>query len=90
MLIGYSLERLPIEYDEASAEVVYKGNRVSIYKIKEALESGLDNYQLTENINYTKTEGFTNFACLTLPNVETQKLFNKIWKLSKTYSKAGN
>lgn len=90
MIVGYCQEGLPIVYDADSAEIIYKDNRVSLYKIKSALESGVDNYQLTKNLTYSKGMGFTNFGCLTLSNVETQNLFNKVWKLSKMYSKVGN
>ena len=90
MLIGYSQEGLPIMYDADSAEIIYKDNRVSIFKIKSALESGLDEYQLTENLQYSKREGWTNFSCLTLTNEETQILFKKVWKLSKMYKVTGN
>jgi hypothetical protein len=90
MLVGYSQEGLPIEYDADSVEVIYKDNRVSLFKIKSALESGCDEYQLTKNLTYSKGMGFTNFGCLTLSNVETQNLFNKLWKLSRMYSTTGN
>ena len=90
MLVGYSQEGLPIMYDADSAEIIYKDNRVSIFKIKSALESGFAEYRLTDNLQYSKREGFTNFGCLTISNVETQNLFNKVWKLSKMYSRVGN
>lgn len=90
MIVGYSQEGLPIIFDEASAEIIYKDNRVSLYLIKSALESGLDNYQLTEKLDYSVSGGFVNFGCLTLSREKTNILFKTVWKQLKTYSKAGS
>ena len=90
MIIDYSQEGLPIEFDEASAEIVYKDNRVSLYLIKSALESGMDRYQLTDTLEYTNIGGFVTFGCLTLSLVNTNILFKTVWKRLKTYNKVGN
>lgn len=90
MIVGYSQEGLPINFDEASAEIIYKDTRVSIYLIKSALESGLDKYQLTDNLDYSVNGGFVNFGCLTLPRDKTNTLFKTVWKRLKTFKAIGN
>jgi len=90
MIIGYSLEGLPIEFDEASAEIVYKDNRVSFFLVQSAIESGLDEVQLTENLTYTVSGGFVNFGCLTLTKEKTNILFKQLWKQLKQYNKVGS
>lgn len=86
MILDYSKEGLPIEFDESSAELIYKENRVKFSLIKSALESGCDRYQLTENLDYEATEGFVTFGCLTLTKEKFNTLFKKVWKLLKTYN----
>ena len=90
MIVDYSQEGLPIEFDENSAEIIYKDNRVSLYLIKSALESGMDRVQLTEDLEYTESGGFINFGCLTLSKEKTQILFRKLWKQLKTFKATGN
>jgi len=90
MIVDYSQEGLPIIFDEASAEVIYKDNRISLSLIKSALESGLDTYQLTDNLEYSVSGGFTNFGCLTLPTEKTNILFKYLWKQLKTFKTTGN
>jgi len=90
MIVGYSQEGLPIEFDENSAEIIYKDNRVSLYLIKSALESGMDRVQLTEDLEYTESGGFINFGCLTLSKEKTQILFKTVWKQLKTFKAIGN
>ena len=90
MLVGYSQEGLPINFDEASAEIIYKDTRVSIFKIKSALDSGLDTYKLADNLEYSISGGFTNFGCLTLSTEKTNLLFKSLWKQLRTYSKVGS
>ena len=90
MIIGYSQEGLPIYFDEDSAEIIYKDNRVSLFLIKSALESGKDRVQLTENLEYTVSGGFINFGCLTLSKENTNILFKTVWKQLKTSNKLGN
>ena len=90
MIVDYSQEGLPIEFDETSAEVIYKDNRVSLFMIKSALESGLDTYQLTDKLEYSVSGGFINFGCLTLSQEKTQILFRKLWKQLKTFKATGN
>jgi len=90
MIVGTSQEGLPIIFDEASAEIIYKKNRVSIYKIKEALESGQDRFMLAEDLEYTISEGFVNFGCLTLSREKTNYLFKTVWKQLKMSNKVGS
>lgn len=90
MILDYSSEGLPIEIDEASAEVIYKDNRVPLSLIKSALESGCNRYQLTENLEYETKGGYVTFGCLELTKEKFNQLFKTAWKQLKTYNKVGN
>jgi hypothetical protein len=90
MILDYSQEGLPIEFDETSAELIYKENRVSFYLIKSAMESGCNRFPLTENLDYETSGGFVTFGCLTLTKNQFNQLFTQVWKLLKTYNKVGN
>jgi hypothetical protein len=82
-ILDYCQEGLPIFIDEDDEIIVYKDNRISFYKIKDAVESGLDRVELTENLIYSRNEGFTNFGCLTLTNEKVNNLIQTVWKQLK-------
>ncbi len=89
MLLDYSKEGLPIEYDEASSELVYKDNRVPFSLIQKAKESGYNRYSLTDNLEYEVSGGFVTFGCLELTKEKFNQLFTHVWKLSRMYNKVG-
>ncbi len=82
-VLDYSQEGLPIYFDEDDEIIVYKNNRVSFYKIKEAVESGLDRVDLGNDLIYSRSEGFTNFSCLSLTNEKVNNLIQTLWKQLK-------
>jgi hypothetical protein len=90
MILDYDSKGLPIIFDEETADIVYKDTRVSFFKIKSALESGLDEVKITETLTYSKRDGFTTFGCLTLTNQQVTNLNLKVWKLLKQFNKVGN
>lgn len=90
MILGYSQEDLPIMFDEESSEFIYKDTRVSLYDVKAAVESGLSEVQITDNLNYSDTGVFVNFGCLTLTKETVQQLITKAWKQSKKSNKVGS
>lgn len=90
MLLGYSQEDLPIWFDEETSEFVYKDTRVSFYLIKEAIDSGLSEVQITDTLTYTDTGFFVNFGCLTLTKETVQQLITQTWKQLKKSNKVGS
>lgn len=90
MILDYCRKGLPIEYDEASSELVYKDNRVPFSLIQKAKESGCDRYPLTDDLEYEIKGGFITFGCLELTKEKFNQLFTHVWKLSKMYNKVGN
>jgi hypothetical protein len=90
MILDYSKEGLPIEFDESTAELVYKENRVPFSSFKAAVESGFDRYPLTENLDYEVSGGFVTFGCLEITKNQFNQFYKKVWKLSKMYNKVGN
>jgi hypothetical protein len=90
MILDYSQEGLPIIYDEDSAELIYKDNRVPFSLIKSAVESNCNTYPLTENLDYETSGGFVTFGCLEITKVKFNQLYKQVWKLSKMCKQAGN
>jgi hypothetical protein len=83
MILDYSQEGLPIEYDESSAELIYKENRVPFSLIKSAVESGCNVFPLTEKLEYEVSGGFVTFGCLEITKEQFNKYYKQVWKLSK-------
>jgi len=90
MTLEYSDEGLPIEFDEVTSEISYKGTTVPFLVIKEAIESGVDRVQLTEKLDLTIKNGFVTFGCLTLEENKVKHLIKLLWKSLKMYNKVGN
>lgn len=90
MVLATSNEGLPIELDEATSIISYKGTKVPFYDIKEAFESGMDKVQLTETLEYTIKNNFVTFGCLTLTENQVKQLIKLAWKQLNQYSKVGN
>ncbi len=89
-VLDYCQDGLPIYIDEDDEIIIYKDNRVSFYKIKEAVESGLDRVELTDNLTYEKSVAFTSFGCLTLTNEKVNNLIKTVWKQLKECKTVGN
>ena len=90
MILDYSQEGLPIEYDEETTELIYKDNRVPFALIKLAVESGYNTYPLTDNLEYETSGGFVTFGCLELTKNQFNNYYKQVWKLSKMYKQVGN
>lgn len=90
MILDYSQEGLPMEYDEVTDELIYKDTKISFQLLKKAVDSGLNSYPLTKNLDYITTSGFVTFGCLELTKIKFNQLYKQVWKLSKMYNKAGN
>jgi len=92
MILDYSSEGLPIEFDEVTSEITYKGIKVPFFVVKEAIESGLDRVQLTEDLDLTIKNNFVTFGCLTLSETKVKQLIKLLWKQlqqSKQCNKVG-
>jgi len=89
MILDYSSEGLPIEFDEVTSEIIYKGTKVPFFIIKEAVESGLDRVQLTENLDLTIKNNFVTFGCLTLSETKVKQLIKLLWKQLNQCNKVG-
>jgi len=86
MILDYCKEGLPIELDESTGEIKYKDTIVSLYVIKDALESGMDRIQVTPKLEIIITDGWVTFGCLTLTKQKVNQLIKLSWKQLKTYN----
>jgi hypothetical protein len=89
MILDYSSEGLPIIFDEETADIIYKDTRVSFFKIKSAVESGLDEVQLTDTLTYSNKNEFCTFGCLTLTKSKVTFLIKLLWKQLNQCNKVG-
>jgi hypothetical protein len=90
MVLDYSKEGLPIEYDEETSELIYKDNRVPFSLIKLAVESNCNRYPLTENLDFEMSGGFVTFGCLEITKEKFNQYYKQVWKLSKMCKQVGN
>jgi hypothetical protein len=84
--VDFCKNNIPIYFDEESREIVYKENRVSYDKLKEAVESGFDRVYLKKDLylRHFTNIGVFEFGCLVLTEEKVQQLNKKVWKLLKT------
>lgn len=77
-VLDYCKNNIPIIYDDATREVVYKEHRVSFSLLKRAYDSNMDRVRVTEKLSMTKGDCFVNFGCLQLTNQQCKSLIKAI------------